>query len=89
MNTQDAARAFRSRGISRPRGPAPGRNRTYGNWPNQEDVARSTCPWLAAGRSRRLRQLLPEIRFSVGERHDFMDAVASTRYARPEAARMR
>src|SRR5512140_558692 len=29
MNPQDAARAFRSRAISRPRGPAPGRNRNY------------------------------------------------------------
>ena len=30
LNTQDAARVFRGHAISRPRGPAPGRNRSYG-----------------------------------------------------------
>ena len=36
MNAQDAAKAFRSRNISRPMGPAPGRSRTFGEWPNRE-----------------------------------------------------
>src|SRR5688500_7743238 len=37
MGSAEAAKAFRSRNVSRPTGPAPGRNRTYGDWPNQEN----------------------------------------------------
>jgi hypothetical protein len=76
MNSQDAARAFRSRGISRPRGPAPGRSRTYGTWHNEED----SRPVPAAGSLRGDHTVSgnysPEIRFAVGEPHDFMQAVA-------------
>jgi hypothetical protein len=76
MNSQDAARAFRSRGISRPRGPAPGRNRTYGTWPNQEDSHAIPQAGSLQGEHTISGNYSPEIRFSVGERHDFMDAVA-------------
>jgi hypothetical protein len=76
LNSQDAARAFRSRSISRPLGPAPGRNRTSGTWPNQED----SRPIPAAGSLRGEHAISgnysPEIRFAVDERYDFMDAVA-------------
>ena len=76
IGSQEAARVFRSRGISRPRGPGPGRNRTYGNWPNQED----SRPVPAAGSLRGDHVIAgnysPEIRFAVGDRHYFMEAVA-------------
>ena len=76
LNPQDAARAFRSRGISRPRGPAPGRNRTYGTWPNQDDSRPVPPAGSLRGDHAIAGNYSPEIRFAVGERHDFMDAVA-------------
>jgi hypothetical protein len=76
MNAQDASRAFRSRGVSRPRGPAPGRNRTYGTWPNQEDSRPVPANGSLRGDHVIAGNYSPEIRFAVGERHDFMEAVA-------------
>jgi hypothetical protein len=76
LNPQDAARAFRSRSISRPRGPAPGRNRTYGAWPNQEDSRAIPAAGSLRGEHAISGNYSPEIRFAVDERHDFMDAVA-------------
>ncbi|MBI5909927.1 MAG: hypothetical protein HY848_08250 [Betaproteobacteria bacterium] len=76
LNPQDAARAFRSRGISRPRGPAPGRNRSYGTWPNQEDARAVPPAGSLQGDHTIAGNYSPEIRFAVGARHDFMDAVA-------------
>ena len=76
LSAQDGARAFRSRSVSRPRGPAPGRNRTYGNWPNQEDSRAIPAAGSLRGEHTISGNYSPEIRFAVGERHDFMDAVA-------------
>ena len=76
MNSQDAARAFRSRGISRPRGPAPGRNRTYGTWQNEEDSRPVPANGSLRGDHTVGGNYSPEIRFSVGEQYDFMQAVA-------------
>ena len=76
MNPQDAARAFRSRGISRPRGPAPGRSRSYGTWQNEEDSRPVPANGSRRGDHSVAGNYSPEIRFSVGERHDFMEAVA-------------
>jgi len=76
MNSQDAARAFRSRGITRPRGPAPGRNRTYGTWHNEEDSRPVPANGSLRGDHTVSGNYLPEIRFAVDERYDFMDAVA-------------
>ena len=76
MNPQDAARAFRSRAISRARGPAPGRNRTYGTWPNQEDGRPVPANGSLKGDHVIAGNYSPEIRFAIGDRHDFMDAVA-------------
>lgn len=76
LDSQEAARAFRSRNVTRPTGPAPGRNRTYGEWPNRENgtavpqQASLTGSHIVAG------NYSPEIRFTVGERHDFMAPVA-------------
>ena len=76
LNSQDASRAFRSRSISRPRGPAPGRNRTYGTWPNQDDSRPIPPAGSLRGDHAISGNYSPEIRFAVDERHDFMDAVA-------------
>ena len=75
LGSQDAARAFRSRAISRQRGPAPGRNRTYGTWPNQEDTHAVPAAGSLQGDHTIAGNYSPQIRFSVGERHDFMQAV--------------
>lgn len=76
LDSQEAARAFRSRGIARPRGPAPGRNRAYGTWPNQVEPRPIPSDGSLRGEHTISGNYSPEIRFSVGERHDFMDAVA-------------
>lgn len=76
LNPQDAARAFRSRSISRQRGPAPGRNRSYGTWPNQEDSRPVPAAGSLIGDHVVAGNYSPEIRFAVGERHDFMGTVA-------------
>jgi len=76
MNPQDAARAFRSRGISRPRGPAPGRSRTFGTWQNEEDSRPVPANGSLRGDHRVNGNYSPEIRFAVGEPYDFMQAVA-------------
>lgn len=76
LNSQEAARAFRSRGVSRPRGPASGRNRTYGTWPNQDDARQVPPAGSLQGDHTIAGNYSPEIRFAVGERHDFMQAVA-------------
>jgi hypothetical protein len=75
MGSADA-RAFRSRNVSRPAGPAPGRNRTYGDWPNRESSTAVPQQASLAGEHTVAGNYSPEIRFSVGERHDFMAPVA-------------
>ena len=76
LNSQDAARVFRSRGISRQRGPAAGRNRTYGTWQNEEDSRPVPANGSLRGDHTVSGNYSPEIRFSVGEQYDFMQAVA-------------
>jgi hypothetical protein len=76
MNSQEAARAFRSVAISRSRGPAPSRNRTYGTWPNQEDSRQVPASASLKGDQVIAGNYSPEIRFSIGDRHDFMESVA-------------
>jgi hypothetical protein len=62
--------------VSVPTGPGPGRNRTYGDWPNPEDT--KTVPANASLRGDHTIKgnYSPEIRFSIGERHDFMAPVS-------------
>ncbi len=76
MNPQDAARVFRSRAIARPRGPSPGRNRTYGMWPNEQDSRRVPADGSLVGDHTISGNYSPEIPFRVGPRDDFMEAVA-------------
>ncbi len=76
LGAQEAGRAFRSRAIVRARAPAPGRNRTYGSWPNQEDPRPVPPAGSLRGEHVIAGNYSPEIRFSVGDSHDFMEAVA-------------
>jgi hypothetical protein len=76
LNSQDAAKAFRSRNVSRPTGPAPGRNRTYGEWPNRQNGTAVPAQASLLGDHVVAGNYLPEIRFAVAERHDFMAPVA-------------
>jgi hypothetical protein len=76
MGTQDAAKAFRSRSISRPSGPAPGRNRTYGDWPNRENSTAVPQQASLVGEHTVAGNYSPEIHFAVSERYDFMAPVA-------------
>jgi hypothetical protein len=76
MNAQDAGKAFRSRNVSRPTGPAPGRNRTYGEWPNRQSGTAVPAQASLQGDHVVAGNYSPEIRFSVDERHDFMAPVA-------------
>jgi hypothetical protein len=76
MGTQEAANAFRSRNVSRPTGPAPGRSRTFGDWPNRENNQPVPQHASLVGDHTVTGNYSPEIRFSVSERHDFMAPVS-------------
>jgi len=72
--------------VSGPTPPAPGRNKTYGEWPNKED--NKPVPDSASLRGDHLVKgsYSPEIRFSLGETHDFMARVALSSARRGEGA---
>ena len=76
MNAQDAGKALRARNVSRPSGPAPGRSRTFGDWPNRESS--TAVPAQASLRGDHVvnGNYSPEIRFAVDEQHDFMAPVS-------------
>jgi hypothetical protein len=76
MNAEAAGKVFRSRPIARARGPAQGRNRTYGSWPNSEDSRAIPANASLKGDHVVAGNYSPEIRYAVGEPNDFMDAVA-------------
>ncbi|MDA8107333.1 MAG: hypothetical protein M0015_01720, partial [Betaproteobacteria bacterium] len=56
--------------------PAPGRSRTYGEWPNREDAKAVPADASLKGEHVVKGNYSPEIRFSLGEGQDFMQAVA-------------
>jgi hypothetical protein len=62
--------------VSVPSGPAPGRNRTYGDWPNPEDPKPVPANASLRGDHAIKGNYSPEIRFPIGERHDFMAPVS-------------
>ncbi len=76
LGTQEASQAFRSRNVRRPTGPAFGRNRTFGDWPNSENSTAVPQQASLVGNHTVTGNYSPEIHFSVGERHDFMAPVA-------------
>jgi hypothetical protein len=64
-----------SRAVARPQGPAPGRSRSYGEWPNREDGKPVPAEGSLRGDHAVKANYSPEIRFAVGERHDFLAPV--------------
>ncbi len=76
LGAEEAGKAFRSVAVARPRGPSAGRNRTYGNWPNKEDVRAVPAAGSLVGEHTISGNYSLDIRFSVDEPHDFMQAVA-------------
>jgi hypothetical protein len=64
------------RPIASPSAPAPGRNRTYGDWPNTEDTKRVPENATLRGEHMVKGNYSPEIRFGLGEGQDFMATVA-------------
>ena len=76
MGSQEGAKAFRARNVSRPTGPASARSRTYGDWPNRENSTAVPQQASLVGDHTVSGNYSPEIRFSVGDRHDFMAPVA-------------
>jgi hypothetical protein len=65
--------------------PAFGRNRTYGDWPNQEDSRAVPANGSLRGDHLVKGNYSPEIRFSV-DRHDFMAPVALSTQSMPSGA---
>jgi hypothetical protein len=63
------------RRVTVPPGPAPGRSRTYGDWPNREDARAVPAAGSLRGDHVVKGNYSPEIRFAIGERHDFMEQV--------------
>lgn len=64
-----------SRRVSRPTPPSPGRARTYGDWPNQQDAKAVPGSASLRGDHRIAGNYTPDIRFALGEGQDFMDRV--------------
>ena len=85
MDPQEAAKVFRSHGVSRPSGPAPGRNKSDGGWPNPENSTPGPDSASLRGAHVVSGNYSPEIRFPVDERHDFMDPVAFDPVRKTEA----
>lgn len=75
-----------ARHVALPTPPAPGRNKTYGEWPNKED--NKPVPEGASLRGEHMVKgsYSPDIRFSLGETHDFMAPVALSSAPRGEGA---
>ncbi len=73
---QGQAPSMAARRVSAPAAPAPGRNRTYGDWPNVEDAKQVPDSASLRGDHTVKGSYSPEIRFSLGEGQDFMDRVA-------------
>lgn len=67
--------------------PGPGRSRTYGEWPNED--RRVQVPEGASMRGDHAVRgnYSPDIRFAIGERHDFLPAVQLTPQVMPSGAR--
>jgi hypothetical protein len=76
MAAGEGAKAMRSRNVTRPQGPGPGRSRTYGEWPNQENSTAVPQQASLVGEHFVAGSYTPEIKFAVDEGHDFMAPVA-------------
>ena len=64
-----------SRRVAGPQPPSPGRARTYGDWPNQQNAKAVPASASLKGDHRIAGNYTPDIQFALGEGHDFMDRV--------------
>ena len=65
-----------SRRVAAPIGPLASRSKTYGDWPNQEDQKNVPANGSLKGEHVVKGNYSPEIRFSLGEVHDFMEPLS-------------
>ena len=72
--------------VAIPNAPSPARAKVYGDWPNREDQKRVPEKASLLGNHLVKGNYSPEIRFSLGEGHDFMAAVTLTSAARGAGA---
>ncbi|MBX3664366.1 MAG: hypothetical protein KF834_01655 [Burkholderiales bacterium] len=63
------------RRINVQRGPSSARSKTYGDWPNQHDSTRVAADGSLRGEHVIKGNYSPDIRFSLSEKHDFMEPV--------------
>jgi hypothetical protein len=75
-----------SRRVSIPNPPSPARARTYGDWPNQQDTKAIPGSASLRGDHQIKGNYSPDIQFSLGEGHDFMDRVELATAARGAGA---
>ncbi len=64
-----------SRRIAGPQPPSPGRARTYGDWPNQQNAKAVPASASLKGDHQIKGNYTPDIQFALGEGQDFMDRV--------------
>jgi hypothetical protein len=72
---QGQAPNLAARRVSGPSGPSPSRAKTYGDWPNQQDSKPVPASASLKGGHQIKGNYSPDIQFSLGEGHDFMDRV--------------
>ena len=75
-----------SRRVSVPTPPSPGRARTYGDWPNQQNAKAVPASASLKGDHRIAGNYTPDIQFALGDGHDFMDRVELSTAARGAGA---
>jgi len=80
--------ALAARSVARPQGPAAGRSRSYGEWPNREDAKPVPAQASLRGDHAVKANYAPEIRFAVGDFHDFLAPVQLSASAAGEAKRL-
>lgn len=77
-----------SRRVNIQRGPSASRSKTYGDWPNQRDSQRVPGDASLRGDHQVRGNYSPDIRFALGERHDFMEPVNLTQAKAGGAVRL-
>jgi hypothetical protein len=78
--------AMTSRRVSMPTPPSPGRAKTYGDWPNQQNAKAVPARASLKGDHRIAGNYTPDIQFALGDGHDFMDRVELSTAARGAGA---
>jgi hypothetical protein len=86
LSQGDVPPGMSSRRVSRGTPPSPGRARTYGDWPNQQNAKAVPATASLKGDHRIAGNYSPDIQFALGDSHDFMDRVELSTAARGAGA---